>query len=679
MGTEIISFKMASDWINKLYGKLVQVRSKKTKLIDGVSDLIGNPLELAEHYVEPDCQQFNPADDAERDSNVIRTPAFNYLENTFLNGDKNPGTGKNQLFILSDAGMGKTSFMSIIWLSYITDFWPKHYHCKLLKLGPNTLEEIKKIDAKRQCFLLLDGLDEDPESWGKVDARIKDLLKASQNFYRVAITCRTQFFSGGSDPFNRRGHVELSSYLCPVIYLSLFTDKQVDLYLTKKFRKNKSYDASDLERLRGIIISMGKLRFRPMLLAHSEDLLQSEVELWNEYTVYGTLITAWLHRELRKDVWSKLECEPKIDTLLDVASDLAFILQKYKSPVLKEEYFENLIVKNENAELLRFLDVGGRSFFNKNSDGEFRFAHYSVQEYLLAKGVVSGYFSETKSIRATDQIVEFVVVYLNSLDKANYRFSWHVFDLSNVSFANQNLIGFNMSQLDLYGVDFYGADLRGVDFGASDLRNCNFVGSVNLDKAILDNALYDDDTDWPDKKNPPQNAIFIGTNCLLDGLNLSGKDLSSYDLRHSVITNTKFIGCNFNDTTFNKSKLHEVDFSDCSLNKTDFSDCDIFGSCFNEAKGSDSNFTSINMKNSEFVNTELVHAIFDEGDLSDVVFQGAKVEYCSFHNTNLHLIDFSGASLSNSSGLGGRERQVLEAMNIDDVYLHMGLTDTIRT
>jgi len=675
---EVISFKMAVGWITQLYSKLLQIRGDKTDQIEKITDLVGDPLELAKYYVEPDCQQFNPADDSEQDSNVIRVSIFDYIESTFMGGDKKAGTGKNQLFILSDAGMGKTSLLSIIWLSYLTGFWPKNYECKLIKLGPSTIEDIKSIKSKRRCFLLLDGLDEDSQSWGRTDRRIRELLDASKNFYRVAITCRTQFFSGGADPFNRRGHVELSNYMCPVVYLSLFSENQVDEYISRKFHKNSLYSESDRQRLKGIVFSMGRLRFRPMLLAHSEDLLQSQNESWNEYSVYQALISAWLHRELRKDVWSSLKEVPKIETLLDVASDLAFVLQKYKSTVLKEEYFENLVSKNENAKWLRFLDVGGRSFFNKNSEGEFRFSHYSVQEFLLAQGIIEGYFTKDACIRATDQIIQFLVTHLNSQGINHYRFPWHVLDLSNVSFSNLDLVRFNFSQVMLYGADFYGSDLSGTDFCGADLRNCNFRGSVNIEKANLNEAIYDESTQWPDMKKPPESATFIGPSCLLDGYNLSGLDFSKYDLRFSIITNTKFINCKLNGAKLDSAQLSEVNFSECDLDKTSFHECKIDNTTFNDAKGSDINFTGAGIKNSDLINVEFIHAVFDDGDLNDVTFEGAKIDHCSFINTELNQIDFSGASLSNVSGLGERSSSELEKMNIDEAFLSGNLFETIR-
>ncbi|MGD2093078.1 MAG: formylglycine-generating enzyme family protein, partial [Candidatus Aminicenantes bacterium] len=49
---------------------------------------------------------------------------------------------------------------------------------------------------------------------------------------------------------------------------------------------------------------------------------------------------------------------------------------------------------------VKFIDVKGRSLLNKNSDGDFRFSHYSIQEFLVAK-----YIKENPGEKLLDQIV----------------------------------------------------------------------------------------------------------------------------------------------------------------------------------------------------------------------------------------------------------------------------------
>jgi hypothetical protein len=79
--------------------------------------------------------------------------------------------GRNQMFILSDAGMGKTSLLLMLKLTHLTRFWPQQYHCELLKLGADTLDRVKALRAAGDTVLLLDALDEDRTAWGKIEQR----------------------------------------------------------------------------------------------------------------------------------------------------------------------------------------------------------------------------------------------------------------------------------------------------------------------------------------------------------------------------------------------------------------------------------------------------------------------------------------------------------------------------
>lgn len=284
----LVTVQMAKDWLPKLAKKYAALRKERKDELDHIGDLFGDPELLARRYVEPDCQQFNPADSAAEDgSNVIRTPVFDHIQRTFFGGNHEPRTGKNQLFVLADAGMGKSSLLVMLKLSHLSSFWPAGTECLLMKLGEDTLPALQKIEARRGKVLLLDALDEDPLAWGRVKERVSELLHATDNFHRVILTCRTQFFSGGDDPLKNRGRVEVGGYLCPVIYLSLFDEEKVSAYLARHFPRGIPdrlllRENPKIGRAKAIVARMRSLRARPMLLAHIEDLMSADAPDWTE-------------------------------------------------------------------------------------------------------------------------------------------------------------------------------------------------------------------------------------------------------------------------------------------------------------------------------------------------------------------------------------------------------------
>ena len=405
MADELIDLDLSEKWLSLLWNRLLSIRKKRLSALSEINDTIlyRDPLELAKVYIEPFCQEVNPADRHDEDFFTAREPLFRKVSEflklrTFQQGN-------NQLFILSDAGMGKTSFLVMLKLLHLTSFWPKSYYCALLKLGENTLAAINKVPNKRNTVLLLDSLDEDPLAYGRSRERLLEILEASQTFCRVIITCRTQFFpSVDKDPLEYPGRIRIGSFVCPSKYLSLFNDDQVDGYLRKRFpKKFFRSNSHEINRARSIIDRMASLRCRPMLLSFIEDLVNSPApSVGSEYMIYNSLVHSWLLREQSKTGHNCL-------ILLRACAELAFKMQSRKQIKITPEELNVLIKGIDYFKSLREIDITGRSLINKNSAGEYRFSHYSIQEFLVVLYIFNySSIDSTQSIYPTDFIKKLI-------------------------------------------------------------------------------------------------------------------------------------------------------------------------------------------------------------------------------------------------------------------------------
>jgi hypothetical protein len=208
MATSLISFGT----VQKLFGVLQKGRKKFKEDLEAINTIVyGDPMEIAKYYVEPDCQDHNPADFEKEDYLVTKQPVMAKMDEFFRSKSDQPGD--NQLFVLSDAGMGKTALLTMLKLMHLTSFWPKQTDCVLKKLGEGTLKDIGEIKSKSKTILLLDSLDEDTRAYGRVRERLVDILQASRDFKKVVITCRTQFFPKvDEDPFRRPGMVAIDGF-----------------------------------------------------------------------------------------------------------------------------------------------------------------------------------------------------------------------------------------------------------------------------------------------------------------------------------------------------------------------------------------------------------------------------------------------------------------------------------
>lgn len=205
--------------------------------------------------------------------------------------------GRNHLFILGDAGMGKSSLLLMLKIESMKSFSKTKFKFELNKIGPNTLSEIDSIENKVDTILLLDALDEDVNSWGNVRSRIREIVKATLEFKKVIITCRTQFFPvEDRNLLHSSGVINLFDYRITALFISLFKEKEIDEYLKKKFNKNKS----KINIAKRAVGRMKELRARSLVLSHIDDLLATNTPYNDVYTVYEAMLSAWLNREYRK-------------------------------------------------------------------------------------------------------------------------------------------------------------------------------------------------------------------------------------------------------------------------------------------------------------------------------------------------------------------------------------------
>ncbi|MCP4654260.1 MAG: hypothetical protein GY856_02455 [bacterium] len=481
---------LPEDWIERL-GKLWSgIREAHPDELRFMNDVFSDPEELARLYVEPGCQQVNPANlDEDAPGRAVREPIRDWL-NEFLQGEVLRPDGGHTVFVLSDAGMGKSSLLMMLKLTHLAGFWPQELDFRLMKLGPETLAAIERISDHGRTVLLLDALDEDPTAWGRIRERLTDLLQATMGFRQVILTSRTQFFpQQGETPIERLGKIEVGGFVCHLLYLSPFGDAQVEAYLRKVypgtwkdfFRKWVTGRENErLIRARQVIYPMKSLRMRPMLLARIDDLLDAEVREWREYRVYEDLVDHWLQREEEK--LRKQKKELTKEQLWEACRVVAVHLQETRKRELTLADLDALLETQPAAKRIQSLDVGGRSLLNRTSEGGFRFCHYSIQEFLVAHHLIEQGGDVEEPLHATDQLVAFLLSWVSETPRKRLRRA--LWALTSGVRPSDVLY---LEGVDLRGADLRGVDLHGVILRNADLRDVNAPG-VSFQSADLRGA-----------------------------------------------------------------------------------------------------------------------------------------------------------------------------------------------
>jgi hypothetical protein len=336
---------------------------------------------------------------------------------------------KRFYLILADSGMGKTTFMINLYLSYIKKNWLKKQNkIKLLPLGHfNSIKEIEQMsnEEKQKTILLLDAFDEDNIAAENYKKRLSEILKIVWRFKEVVITCRTQFFPSEIEEPQKTGLLKLGGdkgeHLFNKLYLTPFSNSDVKKYIRKKInflyfkRRIKAYK---------VVKMCPNLMVRPMLLNYIEEIIEPEIKIKNItiefnlkvtkisysfsfktlsssnvkfnklYQIYKALIQKWIEREGNRKTEKR---EEFMQELYLFSREIA--LNMYEMRNNRGGYF---IHKNDIIEFatrynvnLEELEMRSRSLLNRNAEGFYKFSHKSIMEYFLAREAI-----ENKNFRS---------------------------------------------------------------------------------------------------------------------------------------------------------------------------------------------------------------------------------------------------------------------------------------
>ncbi|HXF41870.1 MAG TPA: hypothetical protein VN687_19285, partial [Blastocatellia bacterium] len=338
------------------------------------------------YYVTPFCQNIDPAGGEEPRAHLsVKQNLFEALDDALSRQ-----TEYRYLILLADSGMGKTSALLSYYARHIRRLRRKaRFHLAVIPLGiPNADELIGAVENKRDTVLFLDALDED--TLANVDhiVRVRDLLELTRDFSRVVITCRSQFFPKDEEIPRETGILKVGArkagegaeYIFHKLYLSPFTDEQVKRYLHRRYpiwRRGRRQSAF------AMIKQIPSLVVRPMLLAHIDDLIRREREITSSWDLYSEMVEAWLTREeglVNKENLRQFSELLAVDLYVNRQTrggefvplkDLAGLAKGWGIPI--DEW-----------------RLGSRSLLNRDAQGNYKFAHRSIMEYLCVKRFVQG-------------------------------------------------------------------------------------------------------------------------------------------------------------------------------------------------------------------------------------------------------------------------------------------------
>ncbi|MCG8344478.1 MAG: hypothetical protein MI685_04850 [Chlorobiales bacterium] len=372
------------------------------------------------YYIRPKCSNLDPASEEEPRLALIATreSLFNKVDD-FLDKEGS----KRHLIILADSGTGKTSFMLNYYAYNYKKRYPKKRHnLALIPLGAKDSDGlIEKIEDKSETAIFLDAFDEDVKAVHDHKKRMSELFDLCREFKRVIITSRTQFFPKDEEIPKETGIMkieprkagEIQAYELWKLYLSPFDDKEIKKYINKKFSL-LSYKAK--RKANEYLEKVPLLSVRPMLLAHISDIVTSNKAVEYTYELYEIMVEAWLERE-------SVGIKEEKSELRKFSELMAVELYSNREKRGAEEITSNelMALSEEWGIKMPSWRLKGRSLLNRDADGNYKFAHRSIMEYLFSYRLVQG-DQNCFGIVMSDQIKKFVYEMLSMNDELVYDF-----------------------------------------------------------------------------------------------------------------------------------------------------------------------------------------------------------------------------------------------------------------
>jgi hypothetical protein len=332
----------------------------------------------AKYYIRPDCQSIRPdAAEGFRQAICVRERLFETMDRLLANAREN-----RLILLLGDAGMGRTAFALNYWRRRRTQ---RDYDLAIVPLShPDSDKIIEDIPFEQRpgVVLFLDSLDEDIRALADRRQRLASLLSVTSDFRAVILSCRTDFLSVdeelscvGNPPTTRDG-ARVHEF-CK-LYLSPFTDEQVEKYLRRRLAFWKYRQRRKLKRLVAMIPDLAS---HPMLLTYLPELMAAGPVDYG-CGIYEAMVAGWISRE------SHLGGTGHAQTLREFSERLAVELVCDNSDRIPEAGLQ-LLAARQGISLPNWQLRAG-ALLTRDVSGNYRFAHRSILDYLFVTGFLNG-------------------------------------------------------------------------------------------------------------------------------------------------------------------------------------------------------------------------------------------------------------------------------------------------
>jgi|ETNmetMinimDraft_22_1059887.scaffolds.fasta_scaffold00059_20 hypothetical protein len=402
---------ISSEWLRPLEEAFAKGRKKRRLPLIEVGLDLDDIQRLLATYVEPLCRYRDHFGNSGKTS-CAAFDAINLFLGDGIDADRRGG---NQLWVLGDQGVGKSTLLQLLKIAYELEYRTGPLQFEYMSLDSRSIERISRIENPQATVLLLDGFDEVRMDAGSERAYCLELLAATEGFCRVFVACDNRFFFQSVCDRNRGdGDGIVGEFDCVTMVLLEFVEEQVDAYLELRYPrqwKEALGKAKGKQIAQARIESLGRMGHRPLLLSLIDYLLDGEEEIRDEYGMLEAASIAWLVKEQAPIELSDGEAL-SIETFYDLTIRLALAMSERGIVEMSED--EAARVLGESVFDMRAADLDGDSLLKRtvglDGQAKYRFAHGLVASFFAAQGVLdtSGPDEIVVPEFATNRMIDFI-------------------------------------------------------------------------------------------------------------------------------------------------------------------------------------------------------------------------------------------------------------------------------
>ncbi|MBT3270049.1 DUF4440 domain-containing protein [Candidatus Poribacteria bacterium] len=184
----------------------------------------------------------------------------------------------------------------------------------------------------------------------------------------------------------------------------------------------------------------------------------------------------------------------------------------------------------------------------------------------------------------------------------------------------------DLQRMDIDGFEFRGQDLSRANMGYANLVGADLRGAdlseANLEGARLRNALYDDETRFPNGFEPD----LRGGYAVIPGTVIRFAKMQWKHLRDAALSGASLVGADLTGADLTGAELNSADLTRATLYCANLTEASLHGATLREANGRGAMFMGADMRRADMRGANFSWADFAETDLRGAKLSGAVLE-----------------------------------------------------